>query len=170
MAATKKKNNFQKTLQTTSKQLIWLFSINGILWIWCSYLLAFMGKDQIAESLSSNVCTVVLGQMGMYLITKTMENVFKFNNGGLFGTSNEQELHDEKYIDIDGDGIPDVSISELVEKAVHHKCSDGTAGVIEDIHHAHENDDVVTENTSDDDIVTETSDYSENGGVDPTAL
>ena len=29
-------------LMSTTKQLVWLFSINGILWIWCSYVLAFM--------------------------------------------------------------------------------------------------------------------------------
>lgn len=76
------------TLCTTSKQLVWLFSINGILWIWCSYILAFMGRDQIAESLSSNVCTIVLGQIGMYLISKTVENIFKYNNFGGAPTSN----------------------------------------------------------------------------------
>lgn len=81
-----RKKNFNaqlsKTLQTTAKQLVWLFSINGILWIWCSYILAFMDKGQIAESLSSNVCTVVLGQIAFYLISKTVENVFKYNNFG----------------------------------------------------------------------------------------
>lgn len=56
-----------------------MFSINGVLWIWCSYVLAFMDKVQIAESLSSNVCTVVLGQIGFYLISKTTENIFKYN-------------------------------------------------------------------------------------------
>ena len=72
-----------KTLATTSKQLVWLFSLNGIAWIWCSYILAFMGRDQIAEALSSNVCTIVLGQMGCYLVTKTEENVFQYND--IFG-------------------------------------------------------------------------------------
>lgn len=71
------------TLATTSKQLIWLFSVNGIAWIWCSYILAFMGKEQIAEALSSNVCSVIIGQMGCYLVTKTVENVFQYNN--IFG-------------------------------------------------------------------------------------
>lgn len=76
-------NVLASTLATTSKQLIWIFSINGIAWIWCSYILAFMGKDQIAEALSGNVCTVIIGQMGCYLITKTVENVFQYND--IFG-------------------------------------------------------------------------------------
>ena len=45
-----------------------------------SYILAFMGREQIAESLSSNVCSVVIGQIGFYLVTKTIENIFKYNN------------------------------------------------------------------------------------------
>lgn len=63
----------------TSTKLIWLLTINGILWIWCSYLLAWFDKVQIAESLSSNVCNVVIGQTLGYLITKTIENVFRYN-------------------------------------------------------------------------------------------
>lgn len=73
------KDSLAGNLMSTTKQLVWLFSINGILWIWCSYVLAFMDKIQIAESLSSNVCTVVIGQMAMYLLTKTVENVFRYN-------------------------------------------------------------------------------------------
>lgn len=76
------RDSLAANLMSTTKQLVWLFSINGILWIWCSYVLAFMDKVQIAESLSSNVCTVVLGQLGMYLVTKTVENVFRYNNFG----------------------------------------------------------------------------------------
>lgn len=67
---------------STSKQLLWVLITNAILWIWCSYILAFMGRDQIAEALSTNVCSVILGQIAAYFISKTIENVFKFNNIG----------------------------------------------------------------------------------------
>ena len=143
--AHRRKNAFAKTLQSTSKQLIWLFSINGILWIWCSYALAFMDKMQIAESLSSNVCTVVLGQMGMYLITKTLENCFKYNEGGIFGTSNQKQLDREVYVDTDGDGVPDTPISEASST------SDSDTGAVT----------VASE---------EDTSYEDNGGVDPTKL
>lgn len=89
-----RQQRFAKTIMTTSKQLVWLFSINGVLWIWCSYVLAFLDKTQIAEALSSNVCTVVLGQIGMYLITKTIENCAKYNE--LFGKSNSDQLKKEE--------------------------------------------------------------------------
>lgn len=67
---------------STTKSLLWFVMINGVAWIWCSYILAWFDKVQIAESLSSNVCTVVLGQIFGYLITKTVENIFKYNNFG----------------------------------------------------------------------------------------
>lgn len=76
-------NALAKTLATTSKQLVWVYAINSVLWIWCSYLLAFMNKYQIAETLSSTVCTIVIGQLAFYLITSTIENIFKYND--IFG-------------------------------------------------------------------------------------
>lgn len=79
-------SNMNRKLMSTSKKIIWILTVNGILWIWCSYILAFMGKDQIAESLSSNICTVIIGQTLGYLITKTVENIFKYNDIG--GVSN----------------------------------------------------------------------------------
>ena len=148
------KNALAKTLQSTSKQLIWLFSINGILWIWCSYALAFMDKMQIAESLSSNVCTVVLGQMGMYLITKTLENCFKYNEGGIFGTSNQKQLDREVYVDTDGDGVPDTPISEVSST------SDSDTGAVT----------VPSDDTASEDSTEEDTSYEDNGGVDPTKL
>jgi len=74
------KQRLAYSLNSTSKQLIWIYTINGVLWIWCSYILAFMDKIAIAETLSSNVCTIIIGQIGFYLITKTIENVFKYND------------------------------------------------------------------------------------------
>lgn len=71
-----------RTMATTSKQLIWIYTVFGVVWISLSYVLAFMGKEQIAESLSSTVCNVVIGTLGTYLITSTVENIFKYNNFG----------------------------------------------------------------------------------------
>ena len=159
--AHRRKNALAKTLQSTSKQLIWLFSINGILWIWCSYALAFMDKMQIAESLSSNVCTVVLGQMGMYLITKTLENCFKYNEGGIFGTSNKKQLDREVYVDTDGDGVPDTPISEVNSTSDY---DTGAVTVTDDAVTVPSDDTVSVDNTEED------ISYEDNGGVDPTKL
>mgnify|MGYP000791893279 CR=1 FL=1 len=36
---------------TTTKCIVWACLINGIGWVWCSYVLAFLGRTEIAESL-----------------------------------------------------------------------------------------------------------------------
>lgn len=75
-------SDLKRFLNTTSKCLIWFFAVNSVLWIWCSYILAWFGRGQIAESLSSNVCSVIIGGLITYLVTKTIENVFKYNDIG----------------------------------------------------------------------------------------
>lgn len=68
-----------RKLMSTSKKVIWLLTINGIMWIWCTYLLAWFDKVQIAETLSSSICTVVLGQTLGYLITSCVSAIFRYN-------------------------------------------------------------------------------------------
>lgn len=65
---------------STTKKIIWVLLINGILWVWASYALAYLGKDQIAESLSSNVCSVILGDVIGYFIKSTIENISKYTD------------------------------------------------------------------------------------------
>ena len=42
---------------TTTKRIVWACLINGIGWVWCSYALAFLGRTEIAESLSRTAVT-----------------------------------------------------------------------------------------------------------------
>lgn len=73
------RNRIANTLATTSKQLIWFYSINGVGWVWASYYLAYIEKNQVLETLSSTVCNVVIGQLIVYFLSKTIENIFKYN-------------------------------------------------------------------------------------------
>ena len=36
----------------TMKAIVWFCLCNGCGWVWCSYLLAYLGRTEIAESLS----------------------------------------------------------------------------------------------------------------------
>lgn len=146
------------TLQTTTKQLIWWFTIHGTIWIYLTYVLAFTDHAQIAETLSSNVCTVVIGSMGMYVISKTIENVFKYN--GVGGVSNQKALEREGVADpgaaSDIDGIPVIDMTGGIE-------TNGTPETYPDMDPAAP-ESVVPEPISDPDEVEEPSD------VDPSAL
>ena len=54
--------------------------INGIAWVWCSYILAWMGKEQIAESLSQVALTEIIGVVLVYAIKSGVENLSKNNS------------------------------------------------------------------------------------------
>lgn len=78
---------------TTSKKIVWFLLINGILWVWASYLLAYLGKDQIAESLSSTICTVILGDVIGYFIKSTIENISKYTDIFMKSARKEGDIH-----------------------------------------------------------------------------
>jgi len=64
---------------TTTKVAMWACLINGFAWVWCSYILAWMDKVQIAESLSQVAVTEIIGVVLVYCIKSTVENLSKNN-------------------------------------------------------------------------------------------
>lgn len=76
----------------TMKRVIWVCLINGLAWVWCSYLLAWLDKMQIAESLSQVAVTEIIGVVLAYAIKSTVENLSKNNrwpDGGKGNTPDE---------------------------------------------------------------------------------
>lgn len=69
-----------KEMLTMTKKIIWLCLINGILWVWCSYILAALDKVQIAESLSQVAVTEIIGVVLVYALKSLIENLSKNNN------------------------------------------------------------------------------------------
>ena len=69
-----------KLKQTTTKRFVTICLINGILWVWCSYILAFLGKTQIAEELSKIAITEIIGVMFVYCVKSLFENLAKNND------------------------------------------------------------------------------------------
>lgn len=69
----KQKSDFKSLLsrlkfETYTKRLVGIVTFIAIADLQLSYILAFMGKDQIAESLSIQVCTTLLGTITVYII------------------------------------------------------------------------------------------------------
>ncbi|MCC8123356.1 MAG: hypothetical protein LIO58_07435, partial [Oscillospiraceae bacterium] len=50
-----------------------------ILWVWCSYLLAYLGRTEIAESLSKVAITEIIGVVLVYCLKSLVENISKHN-------------------------------------------------------------------------------------------
>ena len=70
----------KQTKPETSKRIVWLCLINGFAWVWCSYLLAYLGREQIAETLSQVAITEILGVVLVYCLKALFENLSKNNN------------------------------------------------------------------------------------------
>lgn len=51
-----------------------------IAWVWCSYILAYLDKMQIAESLSQVAVTEIIGVVLAYCIKSAVENLSKNNH------------------------------------------------------------------------------------------
>lgn len=71
------KSKKQKT--ETTKRVIWVCLANGFAWVWCSYILAYLDKTQIAESLSQVAVTEIIGVVLAYCIKSAVENLSKNN-------------------------------------------------------------------------------------------
>jgi uncharacterized membrane protein len=68
-----------KKAKTTTKSIVWLCLGNGIAWVWCSYLLAWLGRAEIAESLSKVAITEIIGVVLVYCLKSLFENISKNN-------------------------------------------------------------------------------------------
>lgn len=64
----------------TAKRIVWICVTNGIAWVWCSYLLAFLDREQIAENLSVVAVTEILGVVLIYCLKSLFENLSKNNS------------------------------------------------------------------------------------------
>lgn len=64
----------------TMKMVVWVCLANGFAWVWCSYVLAFLDKMQIAESLSQVAVTQIIGVVLVYGLKSAIENLSKNNH------------------------------------------------------------------------------------------
>lgn len=80
----------------TMKLVIWVCLGMGIAWVWCSYILAYLDKPQIAEALSQVAVTEIIGVVLAYSIKSAVENLSKNNRWPDRGNppSNEEDAHE----------------------------------------------------------------------------
>lgn len=76
--ATEPQKGEKKTVPTT-KLIVWAALLNGFAWVWCSYILAYLGREEIAESLSKVAITEIIGVVLVYALKSLAENLSKNN-------------------------------------------------------------------------------------------
>lgn len=64
---------------TFSKLIVAWLLLHGTAWIYLSYALAYLGRGQIAETLSKTVVVEVLGVTLVYAVKSLAENLSKNN-------------------------------------------------------------------------------------------
>lgn len=62
--------------------------INGFAWVWASYLLAYLGREQIAESLSQVALTEIIAVVFAYALKALIE---KRKDFGAVGQNEKRE-------------------------------------------------------------------------------
>jgi spore maturation protein SpmA len=78
----------KKREKTTTKLIVWFLVINSVAWTWCSYILAWFGRVDIAETLSKTVVTEVISVFALYSVKALFENISK--NTTAFGENVKQ--------------------------------------------------------------------------------
>ena len=63
----------------TMKAVVWFCLCNGCGWVWCSYLLAYLGRTEIAESLSKIALTDIVVVVLTYAGKALVEQLSKYN-------------------------------------------------------------------------------------------
>lgn len=81
----KQKSRFKSMLsklkfETYTKRLVGIITIVGLVDLQLSYVLAFMDKIQIAETLSGQICTTILGTAFIYMIRAYFDSKAEYNN------------------------------------------------------------------------------------------
>ena len=71
----KRKSNVKKAtklrkswLDSFTKIAVMVILINAVAWVWCSYGLAYLGRYEIAESLSQTAVNAILGTFISYAV------------------------------------------------------------------------------------------------------
>lgn len=73
----KQQKRYNAWLTTFTKKAVAVILIISLIDLQLSYVLAFMGKEQIAESLSSTIASTIIGVMIGYFLKALFETFFE---------------------------------------------------------------------------------------------
>lgn len=95
----------KKKFITYTKGILTFVIINSELQIWASYILAYLGREAIAESLSEQVVIIVIGSLIPYFAKSLIENLSKrttlFGKNLPYENASDTKIDESEEIDID---------------------------------------------------------------------
>jgi len=91
----KQQKRYNTMLTTFTKRAVFIILLVALIDLQLSYVLAFVGKEQIAETLSSTIADTVVGVMLGYFLKALFETFFEKREKRL----NKEQEHMEEHID-----------------------------------------------------------------------
>lgn len=70
----------KRYFNTTSKIVVWFVLINGQIQIYLSYLLAYLGRTEVLESLGRTIALEIVAPVALLILKAVIENVFEKND------------------------------------------------------------------------------------------
>ncbi len=86
----------------TMKRVVWACVLNGFAWVWCSYILAWLDKPQIAEELSKVALAEIIAPVIVYALKSVVENLSKNNRWPDRGGGQEDSTQEDQEPPEDG--------------------------------------------------------------------
>lgn len=90
------KNHVKKRDTEYSKRMLTKITNHCILMMWGTYVLAWCGRAEIAESLSKTIATAIIGIVVPYFAKSLFENLSKHNAFGRRRSIKDEFYEDEK--------------------------------------------------------------------------
>ena len=120
----------EKSLSFTKKALLFIL-INAEMQMWFTYILAWTGRIEIAESLSISITQTIIGVVVGYLVKSLAENIAKYNtiakkvqeivkeqeNSGNTGHESEVNMENEGSFIAEDIEVPEINVPIKVTKA-----------------------------------------------------
>lgn len=100
MSGKRTKQKKRRNALTTTKRVVWACLVNGICWVWCSYILAYLGRGEIAETLSRTAVTEIVAVVLVYCTKALFEKQPRFGSVGAKTTDSKDGA--------DADEIPQI--------------------------------------------------------------
>lgn len=92
----KRKKTYIEWLSTFTKRAVAIILAVSLIDLQLSYVLAFMGKEQIAETLSSTIADTIIGVMLGYFLKALFETFFEKREERLNRTIEQEESNSEE--------------------------------------------------------------------------
>ncbi len=76
-------NGFKKLFDSAKKILaVWLV-LHSTIWVYCSYALAYLGREKIAETLSEKVVITIIAVFATYSVSSVVEHISEAKHGDI---------------------------------------------------------------------------------------